>query len=133
MKSIARNLIVLCSLAGLCLSVLALPVPVGVFKNDLSVWTGKSACGGAHSGVIVVDPLGASNHVLTFTAQESAGAIFTADTATSPKGACTVTFDYLGLAKPGSVACDFSGYFGLSLDRPGAPTRLPDRFLPNTH
>ena len=45
-------------------------------SGNLDQWTG--VLGGAHHGVIVVDPLHSANHVLTFTALNAGGDIFTA-------------------------------------------------------
>lgn len=43
-------------------------------EGDLTQWIGKN--GGAHSGVIVEDPLRSGNHVLSFTQLVGAGDVF---------------------------------------------------------
>jgi len=97
-----------------------------VFTDDfesgtLTNWTGKSF--GAHDAVIVVDPLDNANHAITFDTLESAGELFTVkafqfDDAPTYE----VSFDYLGHAKPGSVAGNLGGYVGFSKGTPGKHT-----------
>ena len=83
------------------------------FEGDLSAWTGQG--GGAHSGLIVVDPLNAGNNVLSFTALGSAGDIFTAQQLNLNPGATyQISFDYLGLPTVGSVAGNLGGFAGIS-------------------
>lgn len=77
------------------------------FESGLSKWTGKS--GGAHHGVIVADPLDASNNVLSFTSINSAGDIFSIDTVAAATS-YVLSFDYMGAAGSPSG----SGFMGLS-------------------
>lgn len=86
------------------------------FEGDLSAWTGKS--GGAHSGVIVADPLDGSNHVLAFSNSVGGGDIFTIDTV-STVGSYLLSFDYMAGAQSNG-----SGFLGLSLGLPGTHTWL---------
>lgn len=87
------------------------------FGGSLSTWTGQN--GDATSGNIIDDPLRAGNKVLTFTALGSGGDIFSQQQfALTPGQSYRVDFEYLGLAKPGSVANDFGGFAGLSAALP---------------
>lgn len=79
------------------------------FERDLSRWVGK--VGEKHNGQIVNDPLKVGNHVLSFTKLNSAGDIFS-PTIESPSGKYTLSFDYLGLSKTGSITDDFGGFVG---------------------
>lgn len=97
-----------------------------VFNDDfesgsLANWTGKSF--GAHSAVIVVDPVNNANHAITFNTLESVGELFSA-TAFEFADADTyeVSFDYLGHAKAGSVANNLGGFVGFSQGTPGSHT-----------
>jgi len=82
------------------------------FSNGLGQWTGKN--GGAHSGVIVPDPLNTGRGgVLTFTALTGSGDIFTGSTISSTQPVI-IRFDYLGLAKPGSVSGNFGGALSIA-------------------
>lgn len=93
------------------------PVFVDDFEGDLSLWTGKD--GGAHHGIIVADPLNAGNDVLSFTAMNSAGDIFTVAGFDLVAGqAYTVSFDYLGL--PNQIPGGSGGFAGLSQGYPGS-------------
>ncbi|PCI44839.1 MAG: hypothetical protein COB49_10695 [Alphaproteobacteria bacterium] len=86
------------------------------FEGDLSKWTGKNE--GAHSGEIVVDPLGSSNNVLKFNTMISAGDIFSVDSIVAVSGVqYTLSFDYLGL--PGNQSGPLGGYIGISEGFPG--------------
>jgi hypothetical protein len=88
------------------------------FEGDLSLWTGKS--GGIFSGITVVDPLRAGNRVLSFTALNIEGDIYSLQQFSLTAGQrYRISFEYLGLAKPGSVDGDFGGFAGLSEDLPG--------------
>ena len=68
-----------------------------------------------HHGIIVADPLQPTNHVLTFTALNAAGDIFTA--AALPVGNSNqqyiLKFDYLGLATSNSGPFGLGGFVGL--------------------
>lgn len=92
------------------------------FESDLSAWVGKS--GGTHNGQIVEDPLNTGNQVLNFTDLNSAGDIFSAVSFSSTSGKYRLSFDYLGLAQPGSVPNDLGGFAGYSFGLPGSHTWL---------
>lgn len=80
-------------------------------------WTGKSA--GAHHGLLTADPAGAVTTVLTFTQTNSAGDIFTSDTAFAA-GTYWLSFDYFGdTTKYSPPNHDTGGYVGISQDLPG--------------
>lgn len=87
------------------------------FEGTLAAWTDRTPWN--PQSAIVVDPLNSGNHVLGFSQLGSAGSIFTSDLITTG-GNFTVSFDYLGLARPGSVAGNLGGFFGISQDLPGA-------------
>ncbi len=113
-KRTCLSMIVLVSLSSV--GAFANPVFVDDFEGDLSLWTGKS--GGVHHGVIVADPLNAGNNVLSFTALNSAGDIFTVAAFDLVAGqAYTVSFDYLGL--PNQIPGGSGGFAGLSQGYPG--------------
>jgi len=81
------------------------------FEGSLSAWTQRNA---SHpDGVIVADPLRTGNHVLSFSRTMGSGSLFSTDQVKSD-GNFTFAFDYLGLARPGSVAGDIGGYLGVS-------------------
>lgn len=85
------------------------------FSNGLGSWTGKN--GGGHHAVIVEDPLNPGNDVLSFTGLNISGDVFTSTLL--PVGGYSkvlIEFDYLGLAKSGSVADNFGGFLGISID-----------------
>ena len=86
------------------------------FESDLSEWTGKG--GGSSSGVILDDPK-ESDKALSFTAVTGAGDIFSLDRFTSESQKLRLSFDYLGLAQPGSRSDDFGGFVGYSYGLPG--------------
>jgi hypothetical protein len=82
------------------------------FGSGLGQWVGRA--GGGHSGVTVLDPLNSGRgQVLSFTDFASGGDLFT-----SARIKCddlfTLSFDYLGLARPGSVPGDLGGFLGIS-------------------
>jgi internalin A len=56
--------------------------------------------------------------VLTFTKLSQSGDVFTREVF-SGASSIEISFDYLGLAKPGSVAGDLGGFFGVSSGLPG--------------
>ena len=90
--------------------------------QDLSKWTGKNE--GAHSGVIVDDPLNSSNSVLSFTALGAGGDIFTIDSFDSKIDKFRLSFDYLGkysdLVNPDLFdPNNLGGFIGYSYDYPG--------------
>lgn len=89
------------------------------FEGTLSAWTGKA--GGPHHGVIVADPLDSGNHVLNFTALNSAGDIFTSAAFSAGSGGTLyLSFDYLGICTSGNCG----GFIGYSLGYPGSHTWL---------
>jgi hypothetical protein len=91
----------------------------GFESGSLANWTGKSF--GAHSAVIVVDPLNNANHAITFNTLESAGELFSTQLFEfTDADTFEVSFDYLGLAKPGSVAGNLGGFVGFSKGTPGS-------------
>ena len=90
------------------------------FQSDLSEWIGKD--GGTHHGMIVNDPLDLSNSVLTFSALNSAGDIFTAATFSSAIDQFRLSFDYLGVPNQGGIAGDLGGFIGFSYGLPGEHT-----------
>jgi hypothetical protein len=89
------------------------------FEGDLSLWTGQGV--GAHHGIIVIDPLDASNsnHVLTFTDTNLGGDIFTVDEFGSSGAGFILSFDYLGRPELGGVEGNLGGFVGYSLEFPG--------------
>ncbi len=94
----------------------------GVFSDDfesgLDAWTGAS--GGAHSGVIVNDPIRPNNKVLKFNKLSSGGDIFTRTLFTLDQNyTYIISFEYLGQQKTGSVAGNIGGFAGLAEGLPG--------------
>ena len=82
--------------------------------GNLNLWTGKG--GGQHQGEIVSDPLDASNRVLSFTGLNVSGDIFTASPINiTGFDQVVLSFDYLGLAQPGSVLGNLGGFVGISV------------------
>ena len=89
------------------------------FESTLSQWTGKS--GGTHHGVIVPDPLRPGNNVLSFTGLNAGGDMFSVTAlALDPSATYRISFDYLGLAEPMTIAGDTGGYVGFSQGLPDA-------------
>ena len=84
------------------------------FENGLSKWTGKFY--GSHNGVIVEDPLRPDNHVLTFTALNFGGDVFSSEVTVQEGVTCILTFEYLGLPVEGSVENDLGGAIGFATD-----------------
>lgn len=87
------------------------------FEGTLAAWTGIGG-GAITQAAIVIDPLNSSNHVLGFPILGSGGSLYSSDFITAV-GAFTVSFDYLGLARPGSVPNNLGGFFGISQATPG--------------
>ena len=90
------------------------------FEGDLSLWTGKG--GAISNGTTVDDPdlLRPGNRVLTFTALNSGGDIYSLQQFSLTAGQrYRISFEYLGLAQAGSVSGDLGGFAGLSEDLPG--------------
>src|SRR5882724_10016300 len=83
-------------------------------SGNLDQWTGNLH--GSHHGQIVADPLRPENHVLTFSALNANGDIFSATPAsvTDRHQQYIVSFDYLGLAQDGSVPGNLGGFLGLA-------------------
>jgi hypothetical protein len=82
--------------------------------GNLDQWVGDVH--GPHDGAIVPDPLHARNHVLTFTALDANGNLFSAEPislASAPRK-YTLSFDYLGLGQEGSEPGNFGGFLGLA-------------------
>ncbi|MDJ1185227.1 PEP-CTERM sorting domain-containing protein [Roseofilum casamattae] len=92
------------------------------FESGLSQWVGKS--GGSHSGQIITDPLNPINQVLNFTALTGGGDVFSSLPLLSDSGSYRLSFDYLGIAQPGSIAGDLGGFAGYSFGLPGSHTWL---------
>ena len=84
------------------------------FESDMSNWFGKG--GGAHNGIIVPDPLGGPGNVLTFSATNAAGDIFTQDTFSSHDNRYILSFDYLGTCN----GPDCGGFIGFSKGTPSS-------------
>ena len=87
------------------------------FESDLSQWTGKGA--GAHSGLIVADPVRASNGVLTFTVVTFAGDIFGPEVTVAPGQRYTLEFEYLGVPGSGTPG-NLGGFIGFAEDTPSS-------------
>lgn len=76
------------------------------FEGDLSKWTTRG------SSTTVTDPLNTGRgQVLSFTRLASGGDL-RGQSVSNPTGKYTLSFDYLGLAKTGSVSDDFGGFIG---------------------
>ncbi|NOS69900.1 MAG: hypothetical protein HOP33_08210 [Verrucomicrobia bacterium] len=81
------------------------------FEGDLRQWTGQG--GGAHTGVIVPDPVGSGrSNVLSFTDLQLGGEVFTTNIF-SLSGTFVISFDYLGLPSTNGVYGDLGGFLGL--------------------
>ncbi len=88
------------------------------FESGLGAWIGKN--GGPHTGMIVSDPLGGTNNVLTFTGLVAAGDMFTAESLNlDASKTYRLSLDYLGLEGPYTRAGDTGGYVGFSVGTPG--------------
>lgn len=84
------------------------------FENDLAQWTARDDRA-SHNGIIVDDPLRAGNSVLSFSATQIGGDVFTASAIELVEGQTYVlSFEYLGLANDGSVAGDLGGFVGIA-------------------
>jgi len=83
------------------------------FESGLSLWTGKQ--GGAHSGLIVSDPLDGFDNVLSFTGLVGGGDLFTKDLIElEADQSYRISFDYLGLPTHLTRDNDSGGYVGFS-------------------
>ena len=83
-------------------------------SGNLDQWTGDVH--GPHHGQIVADPLKAGNRVLTFTELDANGDVFSAAPIWLKEGnrQYIVSFDYLGLAQPGSLPGNLGGFLGIA-------------------
>ena len=82
------------------------------FENGLGQWVGKG--GGPGHAATVADPLNSGHgQVLTFTALDHAGDIYT-QSLLSPAGGFVLSFDYLGLPGLGGTPGDLGGFIGIS-------------------
>ncbi len=102
--------------AALSLATVAQATPLQLltadFETGLAGWTERDPLN--PSGLVVADPLSSGRgQVLTFQRVGSSGTLFSSAPMTSSSGMFTLTFDYLGLAKQGSVAGDLGGYIGV--------------------
>jgi hypothetical protein len=86
------------------------------FENGLSQWVGRPT---GHHAEIVSDPFDARNAVVTFTQTVAAGDAFSLPIPVDVNSVYTLTFDYLGLALPGSEENNFGGFIGISDAIPG--------------
>ncbi len=83
------------------------------FESGLSLWTGKQ--GGAHSGLIVSDPLNDFNNVLSFSGLVGGGDMFSQDLIElGADQSYRISFDYLGLPTRLTRDNDSGGYVGFS-------------------
>lgn len=98
----------------------SLPIFVEHFEGDLSKWTGKFD--GEHHAIIVKDPVRQGNHVVTFTALNFAGDIFSQEVRVKDGFTYELRFEYLGLPDLGGVPDDLGGAigFGEGLDELGS-------------
>jgi hypothetical protein len=77
------------------------------FEGSLSQWSVHNT-----DAFITVDPLQSNNHVLDF-ARTSGSSSATSLATIHSNGKFTLSFDYLGLARAGSVAGDLGGAIGI--------------------
>lgn len=85
------------------------------FEGDLSQWVGKS--GEPHHGIVVADPLRPGNSVLTFTALNWAGDMFSSEISVISGRRYVLSFEYLGV--PGYGPPDnLGGFIGFAEDTP---------------
>jgi hypothetical protein len=111
MKCISRTA-VLSLIAALTLaahSAQAAPVSIfsDSFEGSLSQWSVHNT-----DAFIAVDPLHANNHVLDFSRLSGSSSATSLATVRS-NGNFTLSFDYLGLARPGSIVGDLGGSIGI--------------------
>ncbi len=85
------------------------------FEGDLSKWVGRPDA--PHHGVIVEDPLRFDNQVLSFTALNGGGDIFSPEIPVSPGRVYVLSFEYLGVPGFGQ-AYNLGGFVGIAEDRP---------------
>ncbi len=108
-------------LAALSAASLAQAATVNVFsagfESGLSAWFDRNAA--SPDAAVFDDPLRPGNHVLGFNQIMGSGSIFSNDQVIS-SGGYTLSFDYLGVAKPGGNAGDRGGYIGVSIGGNGS-------------
>jgi hypothetical protein len=81
------------------------------FEGGLAQWAVREE-DGAKDAAIVVDPRNANNHVLNFSRTYD-GNSATSVAKVRSAGNFTLSFDYLGMARPRSVAGDLGGTIGI--------------------
>ena len=99
------------------------------FEGTLDQWIGRD--GGAHSGVIVNDPLDPTNHVLSFTGLAAGGDVFSLEVDVFPSEFYVLSFDYLGLPLLGSPEGSFVGMIGIADETSSQPLEVM-KFLAGT-
>jgi hypothetical protein len=87
------------------------------FESGLSAWFDRNPA--SPDAAVFDDPLRPGNHVLGFNTIMGSGSVFTNAQVTS-SGSYTLSFDYLGVARPGSIAGDLGGYIGVSVGGNGS-------------
>jgi hypothetical protein len=104
-----------------------------LFKDDfesgsLAQWSGKG--GAQHHGTIVNDPLSSTNHVLTFTAIETGGDIYSTVIGTNAlaTGGVLLSFDFLALPKSAFPPPEYGGFIGIDTE-PGEYYWLAGTYL----
>jgi hypothetical protein len=112
MQHFARRLLPALVAALVLAAPLAHAAPVSLFsetfEGPLSQWSVHE-----QDAFIAVDPLQGGNHVLDF-ARIRSGASATSLVTVRSAGNFTLSFDYLGVARAGSVAGDLGGTIGIS-------------------
>ncbi len=96
----------------------AAPASAALFNDDFESGLGKwqPKTGIAMEGTIVADPINSGRgNVLTFTALNQAGSIFTVPSFAATNVPFTLKFDYLGLSRQGSRGGDFGGFAGVGI------------------
>jgi hypothetical protein len=87
-------------------------------SGNLTQWVGKD--GAAPNGKIVADPLNPTNHVLTFTAVNSYGDMFSATPLNvSRPRPYILSFDFLGIPDPNDPSRGNGGFIGIA-NKPSA-------------
>jgi hypothetical protein len=116
----ARALTLLATLSAASLAQ-AWNVPVSVFsagfEDGLSAWFDRNPS--SPDAAVFDDPLRPGNHVLGFNRTMGSGSVFS-NAQVASTGSYTLSFDYLGVAKPGGVAGDRGGYIGVSVGGNGS-------------
>lgn len=95
--------------------------PGPVFAEDLEgglgQWVGRPTTG--HHAQIVQDPLDPGNRAVNFTRTVAAGDLFSLPIPVELGASYRLTFDYLGVPGPGSLANNLGGFLGIAQDLPG--------------